>query len=104
MRGARAIGVRVGGGGLAPWLNAPPTLRVQGYALPEGTSIWPVVQRFQDAGLGAPVQWGRWGVEEHPGSGCYVYCDSQASLGVTVEILGAGSGCDSLPAQPPTTA
>ncbi len=74
----------------------------QGYGLPKGESVWPVVQALAAAGLGDPVQWGRWGDINQPGSGCYVYCDTQGTLGVTIEILGGDSGeCDSLPAQPP---
>ena len=76
-----------------------------GYDLPAGVAVWPVVESFVAAGLGPAVQWGRWGALNKPGSGCYVYLDSQATLGVTVEILGASSGeCDGLPAQPPTAA
>lgn len=71
-----------------------------GYHLATNVSIWPVVEAFTAAQLGAPVQWGRWGVEDTNSGGCYVYIDSQSSLGVTTEILGAESGCDSLPAQP----
>lgn len=73
----------------------------QGYMLPKGESVWPVVQALSAAGLGEAVQWGRWGDINQPGSGCYVYCDTQMSLGVTIEILGGDAGeCDSLPAQP----
>ena len=61
--------------------------------------IWPVVEAFAAAGLGPAVQWGRWGAEDH-GGGCYVYMDSQLTLGVTTEILAGDAGCDSLPAQP----
>ena len=69
-----------------------------GYAI--GTEpVWPVVEAFTAAGLGPAVQWGRWGQEDH-GGGCYVYMDSQLTLGVTTEILAADAGCDSLPAQP----
>ena len=46
------------------------------------------------------VQYGRWGTINTPGAGCYVYVDSQASLGVTVEILANEFDCDSLPAPP----
>ena len=68
-----------------------------GYVLPAGTQVWDVVQAFQAVGLGPAVQWGRWGTEEHPGSGCYVYMDSQDTLGVTTEILASETWCDSLP-------
>lgn len=68
-----------------------------GYVLPAGFQIWDVVTSFTAAGLGPAVQWGRWGAEEHPGSGCYVYMDSQKSLGVTTEILASENWCDSLP-------
>ena len=72
-----------------------------GYALPDGVDIWPVIEKFEAAGLGLATQWGRWGEINKPDSGCYVYMDSQASLGTTLEILGGHSGeCDSLPAQP----
>lgn len=70
-----------------------------GYVVP--SPIWPVVQAFSAAGLGPAVQWGRWGVPDQPGSGCYVYMDSQATLGVTVEILANDQDCDDLP-YPPT--
>ena len=70
-----------------------------GYVVNE--PIWPVVQRFQQAGLGAPVQWARWGDIDKPGSGCYVYMDSQATLGVTTEILANEADCDDLPAPEP---
>ncbi len=62
--------------------------------------MWDVAGSFEGLGLGHPVQWGRWGNEKGPdaaGAGCYVYMDSQATLGVTTEILGAGSDCDTLP-------
>lgn len=72
-----------------------------GYALPPGPQVWDVVARFQQAGLGAPVQWGRWGTLHKPGAGCYVYMDSTKTLGVTTEILANGDFCDSLPAPPP---
>ena len=73
----------------------------QGYVLPKGEPVWPVVQVFKESGLGEPVQWGRWGEINKPGSGCYVYMDSQKTLGVTIEILGGSGGeCDGLPAQP----
>lgn len=71
-----------------------------GFVLPAGTQVWTTVQAFERAGLGSAVQWGRWGEIDHDGSGCYVYMDSQQSLGVTTEILASGSWCDSLPAQP----
>ena len=73
----------------------------QGYTLHNATDVWDVVQRFSAAGLGAAVQWGRWGTEDRASGGCYVYMDSQETLGVTVEILSSSTGCDSLPAQPP---
>jgi hypothetical protein len=62
--------------------------------------IWPVVERFEAAGLGKAVQWARWGGVDVPGAGCYVYMDSQTTLGVTTEILASGEFCDSLPAPP----
>jgi len=62
--------------------------------------VWPVVEAFTAAGLGGAVQWGRWGKEDTASGGCYVYMDSQLTLGVTTEILASGVGCDSLPAQP----
>ena len=71
-----------------------------GYRLPANVSIWSIVEAFTAALLGPPVQWGRWGVEDTNSGGCYVYMDSQSTLGVTTEILGSDSGCDSLPAQP----
>ena len=55
-----------------------------GFELPAGTAVWPVVEAFQAAGLGQPVQWGRWGVTDQPGSGCYAYMDAQAALGVKI--------------------
>ena len=74
----------------------------QGYVLPRGVAVWPVVEAAAGAGIGRPVQWGRWGEINKPGSGCYVYVDSQVTLGVTIEILGGSEGeCDSLPAPPP---
>uniref|UniRef100_A0A7S3FGV6 Uncharacterized protein n=1 Tax=Haptolina ericina TaxID=156174 RepID=A0A7S3FGV6_9EUKA len=69
-----------------------------GYVVNE--PIWPAVQRFQAAGLGDPVQWAHWGKVDQPGSGCYVYMDSQLTLGVTVEILANEADCDDLPAPP----
>jgi hypothetical protein len=73
----------------------------QGYALPKGVAVWPVVEAAASAGIGPPVQWGRWGDINRPGSGCYVYVDSQKTLGVTVEVLGGSEGeCDGLPAPP----
>lgn len=72
----------------------------QGHNLPSGYAIWPVVEAFESAGLGSAVQWGRWGTIDTPGSGCYVYMDSQLTLGVTVEILASESDCDDLPAPP----
>ena len=72
-----------------------------GYVLPAGVPVWPVVVNFTAAGLGPAVQWGRWGDLNKPGSGCYVYMDSQKTLGTTAEILGGSNGeCDGLPAQP----
>ena len=71
-----------------------------GYELPPGTQVWDTVTAFMAAGLGPAVQWGRWGTIDTAGGGCYVYMDAEASLGVTVEILAAGTWCDSLPAQP----
>jgi hypothetical protein len=71
-----------------------------GYVLPAGTQILDTVQAFELAGLGQAVQWGRWGQIDKPGAGCYVYMDSQKTLGVTTEILANGQWCDSLPAQP----
>ena len=71
-----------------------------GYELPAGAQVWDVVTAFTAAGLGPAVQWGRWGTIDTASGGCYVYMDAEASLGVTVEILAAGSWCDSLPAQP----
>lgn len=72
-----------------------------GYELPRGTAIWPVVSSFTAAGLGEAVQWGRWGVPDQPGAGCYAYMDSQGSLGVTVELLASEADCDDMP-YPPT--
>jgi len=71
----------------------------QGYVLPKGTDIWAYVQAFA-AIYGPAVQWGRWGTPDQPGSGCYAYCDAQASLGVTVEILANDRDCDNLPFPP----
>eukprot|EP00039_Didymoeca_costata_P010218 m.136941 g.136941 ORF g.136941 m.136941 type:complete len:213 (-) comp14741_c0_seq7:50-688(-) len=71
-----------------------------GYHIDE--PIWPAVQKFEKAGLGIAKQWARWGEMEHPGSGCYVYMDSQETLGVTTEILANEHDCDSLPKAPPT--
>lgn len=71
-----------------------------GYVLPTGTPIWTVVENFQAAGLGTYVQWGRWGTIDTAGAGCYVYMDSQTTLGVTVEILANENDCDDLPAPP----
>jgi hypothetical protein len=74
-----------------------------GYQLPEnpnGPQIWEVVTNFEKAGLGHAVQWARWGNEKGPnvpGSGCYVYLDSQSTLGWTTEVLATGPQCDSLP-------
>ena len=65
-----------------------------GYQVTE--QIWPAVQRFAAAGLGHPVQWARWGVLGEPTAGCYVYVDSQTTLGVTTEVLANGHYCDSL--------
>jgi len=73
-------------------------IRHMGYMLAE--SIWPVVERCEAAGLGNAVQWGHWGVMDKPGSGCYVYMDSQKTLGVTFEILAKENDCDSLLAAP----
>lgn len=66
------------------------------------SDLWSFVERFQDAGLGNAVQWARWNNNgakgpEDPTAGCYVYLDSQASLGVTVEILANAANCDRLP-------
>jgi diketogulonate reductase-like aldo/keto reductase len=58
------------------------------------------VTNFQAAGLGHPVQWARWGNAQGPnvlGAGCYVYLDSQRTLGVTTELLATGPQCDTLP-------
>ena len=72
-----------------------------GYVLPlSAGQVWSTVTAFAAAGLGEAVQWGRWGVIDTAGAGCYVYMASEASLGVTVEILANGAACDSLPAQP----
>jgi len=70
-----------------------------GYQLDE--DLWAAVQRAEAAGLGKAMQWARWGNEhgaDQPGAGCYVYIDSQATLGVTVELLANGPHCDRLPA------
>merc|ERR1712232_1489369 len=69
-----------------------------GYML--AVPIWPVVECFEATGLGNAVQWGHWGIMDKPGSGCYVYMDSQKTLGATLEILAKESDCDSLPAAP----
>ena len=39
-----------------------------GFELPAGTAVWPVVEAFQAAGLGQPVQWGRWGINQDLGA------------------------------------
>lgn len=81
------------------YLDKGKEIHHMGYAI--GTApVWPVVEAFTAAGFGSAVQWGRWGEEDTPGGGCYVYLDSQLTLGVTTEILSADSGCDSLPAPP----
>jgi hypothetical protein len=72
-----------------------------GYVVNE--PLWPVVQKFEAAGLGKAVQWARYGntgPNTNPGGGCYVYMDSQATLGVTAEILANGPFCDAMPAPP----
>lgn len=74
-----------------------------GYVLPSSAGqVWDTVTAFTAAGLGEAVQWGRWGTIDTAGAGCYVYMASEASLGVTVEILANEDACDSLPAQPST--
>ena len=69
----------------------------QGYVLPEAQDVWATVQQFTASGWGLPVQWGHWGTYGESGSGCYVYVDSQMSLGVTVELLGGATNCGNLP-------
>lgn len=81
------------------YLNKGVEVHHQGYVLPAGTDVWAYASAFS-ATYGAMVQWGRWGTPDQPGSGCYVYVDSQASLGVTVEILANERDCDSLPFPP----
>ena len=68
-----------------------------GYVLPEDMDVWATVENFDTQGWGRAVQWGHWGTFGQPGSGCYVYVDTQMSLGVTVEILGGESNCGNLP-------
>ena len=69
----------------------------QGYVLPDSMDVWATVTAFTAKGFGQPVQWGHWGTYGTAGSGCYVYVDSQLSLGVTVELLGGESNCGNLP-------
>jgi len=73
-----------------------------GYALPRGNQIWTTVQAMVSAGLGTVVQSGRWGTINTQGAGCYVYLDTQSSLGVTVEILASETDFDSMPLPPPS--
>ena len=68
-----------------------------GYVLPARLDVWAVTQSLTAAGLGPAVQWGHWGTYGQSGSGCYVYVDTQASLGVTVELLGGEANCANLP-------
>jgi hypothetical protein len=61
--------------------------------------LWPVVQKFEAVGLGKAKQWARFNNEKGPEQGgCYVYIDTQKTLGVTIELLANGPQCDSLPA------
>jgi hypothetical protein len=69
----------------------------QGYVLPESIDVWATVMNFAESGWGQAVQWGHWGTFGQAGSGCYVYVDSQRSLGVTVELLGGATNCGNLP-------
>ena len=69
----------------------------QGYVIPDSIDVWDVVSNFTKSGWGQAVQWGHWGTFGASGSGCYVYVDSQQSLGVTVEILGGAGNCGNLP-------
>jgi len=69
----------------------------QGYVLPESIDVWATVMNFAESGWGQAVQWGHWGTFGQAGSGCYVYVDSQKSLGVTVELLGGATNCGNLP-------
>jgi hypothetical protein len=69
----------------------------QGYEIPESMDVWQVAQNFTNNAWGQIVQWGHWGNYGMEGSGCYVYVDSQLSLGVTVELLGGVTNCANLP-------
>ena len=68
-----------------------------GYDLPESMDVWATVENMAQQGWGQPVQWGHWGTYGQSGSGCYVYVNSQLSLGVTAEILGGATNCGNLP-------
>jgi len=69
----------------------------QGYELPESMDVWQVATAFMNSKWGQIVQFGHWGEYGTEGSGCYVYLDSQLSLGVTVELLGGMTNCANLP-------
>ncbi len=69
----------------------------QGYEIPASMDVWEVAQAFTNQGFGQSVQWGHWGSYGMAGSGCYVYVNSQISLGVTVELLGGVTNCANLP-------